>query len=188
MNTPVSSRPIRRVVALGGVAVVAAAALSACGATTDASSASPAGQSSQRVADPDPSTIGLVSATTGTSTAADRGMRLRLRHVLHATWVTGGAKPTTHDAIRGEVTAVSASSITVRARDGVSMTFAVTSSTKVRERHAGKGTDSSIGKVAVGDRALVTGVGSSGLTARHVVYLVPASSSDPSALPQSSVS
>lgn len=186
MNTPVSSRPIRRVVALGGVAVVAAAALSACGATTDASSATPASQSSQRVADPDPSTIGLVSATTGTSTAADRGMRLR--HVLHATWVTGGAKPTTHDAIRGEVTAVSASSITVRARDGVSMTFAVTSSTKVRERHAGKGTDSLIGKVAVGDRALVTGVGSSGLTARHVVYLVPASSSDPSALPQSSVS
>ncbi len=101
----------------------------------------------------------------------------RLRHVLHATWVTGGRTPTTHEAIRGEVTAVSASSITVRARDGVSLTFTVTSSTKVRERHDGTGQDSTIGQVEVGDRALVSGVQAATLTARHVVYGMPKRSS-----------
>lgn len=181
MSTPMNPR--HRVAALGGALVLGAVALGAC-ATPSTPAASSAVTSSsttaaQRASATDPSTIDLVSAATNShrgADRADRGFALRLRHVLHATWVTGGKTPTTHDAIRGEVTAVSATSITVKARDGVSMTFAVGSSTKVRVRHDGTGSASSIGQVKVGDRALVLGVGTTQLTARHVLYRAPAAS------------
>ena len=54
---------------------------------------------------------------------------------------------------RGEITAVSASSITIKGLDGVSTTFAVTATTRVREKgHAAK-----IGDLTVGERAMVFG-------------------------------
>ena len=112
------------------------------------------------------------------------GLRARLLRALHATWVTDGKQgPVTHQAIRGDVTAVSATSITVTAKDGVSMTFTVGADTRVRARVAGtgrgvkgvKGTDSTIGAVTIGSKALVTGVGTATPTARAVVHLTPAS-------------
>lgn len=112
-----------------------------------------------------------------------KGLRARLLRALHATWVTNSAQgPVTHQAIRGEVTGVSSTSITVKARDGVSMAFAVGDHTKVRVRTKpvvdgtgravkGTGSDSTISAVAVGGRALVVGVGASDPQARLVVFL-----------------
>lgn len=54
---------------------------------------------------------------------------------------------------RGEITAVSASSITIKGLDRVSTTFAVTSATRVRE----KGHAARIGDLTVGERAMVFG-------------------------------
>ena len=54
--------------------------------------------------------------------------RNELKRALHATWVTRDGKSSTsyvtHDAIRGQVTAVSSTSITVKAADNVSQTYA----------------------------------------------------------------
>jgi hypothetical protein len=95
---------------------------------------------------------------------------------LHATWVTEGASgPVTHQAVRGDVTAVSKSAITVEAKDGFSETFAVVAVTRVRVRSNGKGADATVGSVTVGARALVTGVGATNPTARLVVFKVTTS-------------
>jgi hypothetical protein len=94
------------------------------------------------------------------------------RRALHGQWVTGAVGSstfTTHDAIKGDVTAVSASSITVKALDNVSQTYVVNSDTKVRQRSGGKGTDSTIGAVHTGDHVLVVGTGTTTLTATAIV-------------------
>lgn len=54
---------------------------------------------------------------------------------------------------RGEITAVSASSITVKGLDGVSTTFTVTAETRVRE----KGRQAKIADLEAGDRVMVVG-------------------------------
>jgi hypothetical protein len=95
----------------------------------------------------------------------------RLARALHAQWVTRGKDNgfVTHDAIRGEVSAVSATSVSVKAADGVTQTYAVTAETVVRVKGEGKGTTGAIGKVHTGDRVLVVGTGTSTLTAGHIV-------------------
>ena len=103
-----------------------------------------------------------------------------LERALHAQWVTrkpgSSGSYVTHDAIRGQVTAVSPTSITVKAADGVSQTYAVTGSTKVRLRKAGSaagrgtgGTPGTIGDVHTGDQVAVAGTGTTSLTAAHIV-------------------
>lgn len=95
-----------------------------------------------------------------------------LRNALHAQWVTragkGSAGFVTHDAIRGQVTAVSATSITVKAADNVSQTYTVTSATKVHTRAEAKGKTGTISEVHTGDRVAVTGTGTSTFTAIHI--------------------
>ena len=106
-----------------------------------------------------------------------RRVRLALLRTLHAEWVTragkGGTGYVTHHAIRGDVTAVSPTSITIKAQDGVSETFAVGKDTVVRSHPVGsgrsKGSASSIGQVHTGDKALVIGTGTGSLTATAVV-------------------
>jgi hypothetical protein len=99
--------------------------------------------------------------------------RAALRHALHGQFVTGKPGSTTfitHDLIRGQVSAVNGSSITVTAADHTSETFAVNSATKVRARSGGKGSASTIGAVHVGDKALVLGTGAgTALTATGIV-------------------
>jgi uncharacterized NAD(P)/FAD-binding protein YdhS len=92
------------------------------------------------------------------------------RRSLHGTWVTrdGSSGFVTHDAIRGQVTAVSASSITVKAADNVSQTYAITSDTKVHLR-GDKGKAGTIGEVKTGDRVIVLGTGTTSLTANQVL-------------------
>ena len=72
-----------------------------------------------------------------------------------------------HDAVGGTVTAVSPTSITVKAADGFSGTFVVGSSTKVHV----KGTKpATIANVKVNDRAVVAGTKSgSTVTATQVL-------------------
>jgi hypothetical protein len=75
----------------------------------------------------------------------------------------------THDLIRGTVTAVSPTSITVKSLDNTSETFAITKATKVRVRSDGAAALASITKVAKGDRVFVGGTGTSTFTAKHVI-------------------
>jgi hypothetical protein len=170
--------------------VLSALALGACSKTDPASASAPARPqvsqaSAQQASGSD--TIDLVNAAADTPAAGEtpksadrRGLPDRLLRALHATWVTESQQgPVTHQAIRGEVTAVSATSITVKAKDGVSLTFAVTRYTTVRQRVAGSGkgngigraTASTIGTVTVGTKALVTGVGATAPTARLIVHV-----------------
>ena len=136
-----------------------------------------------------PTSSSTSSASTTPSAATKSGHakghknknRADLRRALHATWVTKDGKTNafvTHDAIHGTVTAVSATSISVKAADGVSETYRVTSATKVQMRPAtsakssgakAKGTASSIGKVATGSKVLVLGTGKGAFTATHII-------------------
>lgn len=100
----------------------------------------------------------------------------RLKDVLHAQWTTQdrAGKVVTHDAVRGTVTAVSGSSVTVRAADGVNETYALGGSTKVTLGQ-GKGVKvkaGSVGDLKTGATVVVLGTGTSSLTADRV--LVPA--------------
>lgn len=110
----------------------------------------------------------------------DRGMRGGPGgEALHGELVVKAADGTisTVRQIRGTVTAVSASSITVTAEDGYTATFAVTSDTEVHvglpDRSADPATDTdAITDVAVGDVARVHGtVSGSAATAAHVMAL-----------------
>jgi hypothetical protein len=112
-----------------------------------------------------------------------KGHRPELRalgRALHAQWVTRDRDDAnafvTHNAIRGAVTAVSATSITVKAADGVSQTYAVTGTTKVHLRkgqpangNAANGNAGTISDVHTGDKVAVTGTGTTSLTAQHIV-------------------
>ena len=182
------------VLVLGSLALGACSKTDATGTAASAIGAAPV----QGSAATDGDTIDLVSAAVdspalGSSTQGaaaakgDRkGLRGRMLRALHGTWVTQGTSgPVTHQAIRGDVTAVSKGSITVKAKDGFSQTFAIATDTKVRVRSNGKGADSTVGAVTVGAKALVAGVGATNPTARLVVFKVttsqPGGSPSPSA-------
>jgi hypothetical protein len=110
---------------------------------------------------PAPATTGTsagTSTSTGTGKAhnATKGQALRiaLKKFDEGQWTSQGTSgAVTHDAIKGKVAAVSATSITVTSADNTSETYAVATTTKVR---VGK-TLSSIGSVKTGDTVLVTG-------------------------------
>lgn len=126
---------------------------------------------------PTPSTSSVSSpgpaSANGSTTRADKRKSVnRLRGAVHVTWVRENKKTktfTTHNAIRGQVTAVSATSITIKAADKVTEAFVLDSGTKVRSR-ATK-TAVSISEVKTGDRVLVVGTGTTTLTASRVVKL-----------------
>ena len=130
----------------------------------------------------DPSTTpGSGSTTSAQANAPKPGEHGRLRHalgrnVLHGQIVTQNPRTkqiVTHDVIRGTVTAVSATSITVRAADNTSFTYTVDSTTKVVTRTAGQrgsAKKAAIGDVKVGDKVAVTGTGTtSPYAAKHIV-------------------
>jgi hypothetical protein len=121
-----------------------------------------------------PGASGTASSTSSGSGGGKQhgllGRAKALRRLAHGELVIRGKDGfVTHDLIVGTVTAVSSNSITVQAADKTSETFAVTSDTKVRLRSNGNGSASSIDKVADGDHVLVAGIGTSTMTAKHVV-------------------
>ena len=150
-------------IALAGAAAAVVLGAGTAALATSGSSASPS-----------PSTSSSSGSSAGKSQPAKAHPgRALARRALHATWVTRNGKAgsgfVTHDAIRGQVTAVSAGSITVKAADNVSQTYAVTSDTKVHVRADGKGKAGSIGEVKTGDRVVVLGTGTGSLTATQVL-------------------
>ena len=194
---------LRSSTALGaGVLVLGGLALGAC-SKTDANGTATSAIGAARVqhdataAATDADSVDLVNAALETpavdgTTGADalqgdrKALRARLLRGLHGMWVTNSKSGfVTHQAIRGDVTAVSGGSITVKAKDGFSLTFTVAADTKVRARTNGKGADSTIGAVKVGSKALVTGLGATNPKARVVVFAAttsqPGSSPSPSA-------
>jgi uncharacterized NAD(P)/FAD-binding protein YdhS len=122
---------------------------------------------------PTPAATGSTSTGTGTGHSTKSGKHHdRLLRAEHAQWVTRDKKTNTdvtHDEIRGTVTAVSASSITVKATDGVSDTFAVSSTTKVHAKGDTVTSPGTISQVKVGDRAIVIGTGASNFAATRIL-------------------
>jgi hypothetical protein len=148
----------KKIAIAGGVCAAVAGIGTAAVATSGSSTTSGA---------PTPSTT---AAAKGHAAAKDRAAKA-LKHALHAQWVTKSKDNTfvTHDAIRGTVTAVSATSITVQAEDKTSETFTVNADTKIRVRTNGRGAKGTIGQVHSGDKAVVVGTGTTTLLATGIV-------------------
>jgi hypothetical protein len=105
------------------------------------------------------------SSATAKRKPANRGAQLkqaltRLKNFDQAEWVTGPAGSTvTHEAIKGTVSAVSATSIEVKSAAGTSMAFTAGPTTKVVLREGGKGSakKGTVTDVKTGDHVVVTG-------------------------------
>ncbi|MDQ1738779.1 MAG: hypothetical protein QOE53_431 [Pseudonocardiales bacterium] len=182
---------LKKIVLAASAAAVVLGAGTAALATAGSSSPGPSAKPTASAAPNAPGASATQGAQGGPGAQArGKGHRAELRalgRALHAQWVTRDRANAnafvTHNAIRGEVTAVSASSITVKAQDGVSQTYAVTDATKVRLRKGqpgngngngnGKGNDGgaagTIGDVHTGDKVAVAGTGTTSLTALHIV-------------------
>jgi hypothetical protein len=119
---------------------------------------------------PPPSTSSSSSVSQSPANGSTTSAVNRLRRAVHATWVSENKKTktfTTHDTIRGRVTAVSDTSITVRAADNVSETYVLNARTKVHTR--AEKSAASISDVKSGDPVWVAGTGTTTLTAARVV-------------------
>ena len=109
---------------------------------------------------PTPTPTAAAAPSSSGAPAADHARAKRAKRALfargmHGEWVVKGkdGKPTTLETIRGEVTAVGPTSVTVKAEDGFTETFVVNSDTEV------KGADvSSISAVKVGAKGAAVGV------------------------------
>lgn len=111
------------------------------------------------------------SAPTATAAHAHHHAH-RLLRGEYGTWTTFDKKTNTatvHDAIRGSVSAVSPTAITVKALDGTSETYTVGTGTKVHAKGDSKTSPGTIGQVKVGDRAIVLGTGQGTSTATHII-------------------
>ncbi|MEO7259880.1 MAG: hypothetical protein ABI047_01200 [Jatrophihabitantaceae bacterium] len=187
---------LKKIVLAASAAVVVLGVGTAALATSGSNSPSP---STSPSASGKPSSPNSAAApdTAARGPKAHKPALRALGRALHAQWVTPDRDSentfVTHNAIRGEVTAVSATSVTVKALDGVSQTYAITSDTKVHLRKnvpgqgqgkgpanggmgnggRGKGMSGgvagSISDVHTGDKVAVTGTGTSNLTAQHIV-------------------
>ncbi|MDQ6934190.1 MAG: hypothetical protein M3130_02690 [Actinomycetota bacterium] len=109
--------------------------------------------------------------------AGFRHALMRARRIVHAEWVTRDGVH--HYAIRGKVMAVSPTSITVLAHDGVRETYLVSSDTAVRLLRDGHKGKDAIGEVTAGEDALVAGNGTP-----HHAKVVVAMKPKPAARPQ----
>jgi hypothetical protein len=160
------------------IAAGAGAVLIGGGAAAVAAAASADTSGSGTASSPSASPSGGASAPAKPGHPGGRGLRLggALGRFEHAEWVSkDGTANVTHDAIHGTVSSVSATSISVKASDGYSLTCTVNADTKVRVRDTsstGKraGRAGTIADVKTGDNVLVSGVKSgSTVTAKHVL-------------------
>jgi hypothetical protein len=171
----------KKIAVIGGTAAIIGGAGTAAFASSATATSTPSPSSSIAASD---SSSTAPKAESGKHAGADR-----VRRAVHATWVTQNRKTKafiTHDAIRGQVTAVSPTSITVRAADSTTQTYLVNASTKVFTRAARTGapkapasktttktalpkTAASIADVKAGDSVLVAGTGTTALSAVRVV-------------------
>lgn len=149
------------------IAIAGATAAVILGAGTAALAAS--GDSSSN-------TSGTPASSSSSSSTADHVGRFARRHpgiaslvehhAVHGVIVTDGKKGyVTHDGVVGTVTAVSSTSISVKASDGFAQTFTVNSDTKVRVDK----TKSSIANIKVGAKVGVVGTGTTSPVATFVI-------------------
>lgn len=173
---------LKKVAVIGGIVAVTGLGLGgAAWAESNSSAPSVAAASAQ---DASAVTTGSTGATTTKAghaghAAKARGKRgkhedlaKRLEQVSHAQWVSKDGKTgafVTHDAVRGTVSGVSPTTITIKATDGTTEAFTVNGSTKVHVKGQAKGATSTIAQVKVGDDAGVIGTGAASLTATHVI-------------------
>jgi hypothetical protein len=176
----------KKIAVIGGTAAIIGGAGTAAFASSATATSTPSPSSTSAASD---SAAAVPNPEAGRRTRADR-----IRQAVHATWVTQNKRTkafTTHDAIRGLVTAVSPTSITVRAADSTTQTYLVTARTKVFTRAARTEasktpasktaapktatrtalprTAVSIADVKTGDSVLVAGTGTTTLSAVRVV-------------------
>jgi hypothetical protein len=152
---------LTRRIALGVAGVAAAGVLGTAGVAAATSNDST----------PAPSASSAPSSSAAPSDKADhrkakRAKRALIGRGMHGEWVVRGkdGKPVTLETIRGTVTAVGSSRLTVKAEDGFTETFVTNSDTKVR------GGADSLGEIKVGAKGAVVGVKSGDtVTARAVL-------------------
>jgi hypothetical protein len=153
----------RVALAIAGVAAAAVVGTAGVAAATAPDPSGPAPSGSPSASAPDP-------GTRAAGRADERRAKLKHRALgrgLHGEFVVKGKDGAyvTLVSVRGEVTAVSATSVTFKAEDGFTATYAVNSDTKVRGQDVDK-----IADVKVGDRGGAVGTKSgSTLTARAVL-------------------
>jgi hypothetical protein len=152
---------LTRKIALGVAAVAAAGVLGTAGvAAATSNDSTPAPSASAAPSSP---------AAPGDKAHHRKGKRAERALIgrgMHGEWVVKGkdGKPVTLETIRGTVTAVGSSRLTVKADDGFTETFITSSDTKVR------GGADSLGEVKVGAKGAVVGVKSGAtITARAVL-------------------
>ena len=152
---------LTRKIALGVAGVAAAGVLGTAGVAAATSNNST----------PAPSASAAPSSSAAPSDKADRPKAKRTRALIgrgmHGEWVVKGkdGKPVTLETIRGTVTAVGSSSVTLKAEDGFTETFATNSDTKVR------GGAESLADITVGAKGAVLGVKSATATTARVVRI-----------------
>jgi hypothetical protein len=181
---------LKKIAVVGGIVAIAGLGLGgAAWAESNSSTPQAVADSSAGLAVPAAPTTAAISTSAPPGAVAKAGkaksgngkhgnraaLVRRLERVSHAQWVTKDGKTgtfVTHDAVRGIVSAVSGGSITIKATDGTSMTFAVNSATKVHVKGATPGAAKAIGtisQVKIGDRAVALGTGSGAKTATRVM-------------------
>ena len=157
---------LTRKIAAGVAGVAVAGVLGTAGVAAGTSdSSAPASGMAPAAAAPSASSAPGRSAT---PKGHHRAARWRLlARGMHGEWVVKGkdGKPVTLVSVRGTVTAVGSASVSVKADDGFTATFATTADTKVR------GGADALGEVKVGAKAAVVGVKSAGTTTARAVLV-----------------
>jgi hypothetical protein len=153
---------LTRKIALGVAGVAAAGVLGTAGVAAATSSDSTPAPSASAA----PSSPATPPGDKAHHRKGKRAERALIGRGMHGEWVVKGkdGKPVTLETIRGTVTAVGSSRLTVKADDGFTETFTTNSDTKVR------GGAHSLGEVKVGAKGAVVGVKSGAtITARAVL-------------------
>ncbi len=152
----------RKIFAVAGTAVAIVGVATAALATSGSDPSSTSG-------------TGHASGHSGSHHNRRHELHAILRHVLHGEVTTKGPDGyITHSGVRGAVTAISATSITVKAVDGYTETFTLGPTTKVRERTPGQhgATSGSVSDVKQGDQVAVLGKGPEHSSAPPVARVV----------------
>jgi hypothetical protein len=158
---------LTRKLALGVAGVVAAGVLGTAGvaaATSEPGTPTPAAS----LAPSSPGTPGTADKTGKTGAKKHKARAAAIARGLHGEWVVKGkdGKPVTLVTIRGQVTAAGPTSVTVKAEDGFTATFAATADTKVRGADA-----KSMADVKVGVKSVIVGVKSGNTTTARTVLV-----------------
>lgn len=155
---------LTRKLALGVAGVAAAGVLGTAGvaaATSQTSAPAPAASSA-------PSSSAPAPADKDKGKKAKHARHAVIGRGMHGEFVVKGkdGKPVTLVTIRGQVTAVTPTGVTVKAEDGFTATFAANADTKVRGADA-----KSLADVKVGAKSAVVGVKSGNTTTARTVLV-----------------